>query len=316
MITTLRAAAAISAAILLGASTPCAAFTVEGVEYAPLSAAEAEVTGADKTLAGRVAIPAAVSYDGATYAVTAVGDGAFEDCSAVTSLEIPGSVVSVGNDAFSFCSSLAEVVIADSPRPLSLGYIPNLNAGIFADAPLAKLYLGRDLTYNTRRGHSPFSGSEGLKEVSIGAGVSKLGERLFSGCASLKTIASSAAVPPAVGASAFAGVDVQACRVTVPIGTVDAYASAAGWSAFANITDGVQSSVSAPAADVCSKLSIGRGHLSAESLPEGATITLYSIDGREALTLGGSSIEASVAPGMYIMLIQAGDTREIMKVSF
>ena len=314
MIKTLRAAAALSAAILLGAATPCAAVTVEGVEYTPLSGAEAELTGAPKTLAGRVAIPASVSHDGATYAVTAVGEGAFEDCSAVTSLEIPGSVVSVGNDAFSFCSSLAEVVIADSSRPLTLGYIPNLNAGIFADAPLAKLYLGRDLSYNTRRGHSPFSGSARLTEVSIGAEVSKLGERLFSGCESLKSIASSAAVPPAVGASVFDGVDSQACRVTVPSGTVEAYASAPGWSAFAYITDGAQSSVGAPEADLRSVITFDRGHLSIGRLPLGAVVTICRADGGEARSVSGGGCDIPLASGVYVVSVASGASLEVIKV--
>ena len=41
---------------------------------------------------GSVVIPGSVTYSGNTYSVTSIGASAFEDCSDLTSIEIPNSV--------------------------------------------------------------------------------------------------------------------------------------------------------------------------------------------------------------------------------
>ena len=52
---------------------------------------------------GAVTIPASVTYSGKTYSVTSIGSHAFEDCSGLTSVEIPNSVTSIGGYAFAYC---------------------------------------------------------------------------------------------------------------------------------------------------------------------------------------------------------------------
>jgi hypothetical protein len=46
--------------------------------------------------------------------VTTIGDGAFFDCSSLTSVVIPDSVTTIGDTAFAVCDSLTSVVIPDS----------------------------------------------------------------------------------------------------------------------------------------------------------------------------------------------------------
>ncbi len=48
------------------------------------------------------------------HSVTSIGECAFEDCSNLTSIEIPNSVTSIGEYAFSGCSSLTNIEIPDS----------------------------------------------------------------------------------------------------------------------------------------------------------------------------------------------------------
>ena len=45
---------------------------------------------------------------------TSIGDYAFEDCTKLTSIEIPDSVTDIGYEAFQSCTNLTSVTIPDS----------------------------------------------------------------------------------------------------------------------------------------------------------------------------------------------------------
>lgn len=80
-------------------------FEVDGIYYNILSSEDktVEVTSGSNKYSGAVTIPASVTYNSITYSVTSIGNGAFEGCHDLTSIEIPSSVTSIGNDAFSEC---------------------------------------------------------------------------------------------------------------------------------------------------------------------------------------------------------------------
>ena len=61
-----------------------------------------------------VVIPLSVDYNGATYSVTSIGDGAFFWCESLTSIQIPNSVTSIGACAFCGCTSLTSIEIPNS----------------------------------------------------------------------------------------------------------------------------------------------------------------------------------------------------------
>lgn len=60
--------------------------------------------------------------------VTSIDDFAFQDCTALTSINIPNSVTSIGTCAFKFCERLTSIIIPDS--------VTNISGGIFHDCRL------------------------------------------------------------------------------------------------------------------------------------------------------------------------------------
>ena len=101
---------AVAAVLLLGAATASAHdFEVNGIYYdinsdgTSVSVTYKGESHYTNDYSGAVTIPASVSYSGKTYSVTSIGSHAFEDCSGLTSVEIPNSVTSIGGYAFAYC---------------------------------------------------------------------------------------------------------------------------------------------------------------------------------------------------------------------
>ena len=70
----------------------------------------AEVTENPNKYSGAVSIPETVTYNGITYSVTSIGDRAFNECSGLKSVNIPGSVTCIGRAAFQGCSGLTSSI--------------------------------------------------------------------------------------------------------------------------------------------------------------------------------------------------------------
>ncbi len=135
--------------------------------------------------------------------ITEIKKYAFSGCSDLTSVTIPNSVTSIGNVAFGYCSGLNELIITDGTENLSLGC--NVSSkGLFSDCPLVKLYLGRNLSYDTGSyyGYSPFYNKTTLKEVTIGNSVTEIGGYAFCGCSGLTSITIPSSVS-SIGDEAF-----------------------------------------------------------------------------------------------------------------
>ena len=83
--------------------------------YQVLADGTAEITGYTGS-ATELVIPSEI--DG--YPVTSIGDYAFGDCTALTSIVIPDSVTRIGRWAFEHCSSLMSIKIPDSVMSIEL----------------------------------------------------------------------------------------------------------------------------------------------------------------------------------------------------
>lgn len=120
--------------------------------------------------------------------VTSIDEYAFSDCIGLKQATIGNSVTYIGDYAFCNCTGLTQLAIEDGIEILSLGCNSSgegmSGKGLFYDCPLEKLYLGRNLSYNTgvKYGYSPFSKISTLKTLTIGNAVTTISNYAFVQC--------------------------------------------------------------------------------------------------------------------------------------
>ncbi len=142
--------------------------------------------------------------------VRVIPDDLFKNCPVLESFVVGKAVETIGNRAFQGCGNLSRLVFRDGDKPLLLGYNVHepsgLGRSLFYDNPIQQLYLGRELRYpdTIYYGYAPFYRKETLTEVTIGEGVSVVGDRLFYGCTQLDNLQIEGTLS-VVGAYAFYG---------------------------------------------------------------------------------------------------------------
>ena len=181
----------------------------EGLEYEDTDG-RLTVTGAGDYDGDEIVIPSRI--DGTP--VTAVGEGAFENCENITAITIPDTVTYIGSRAFAG-TSIAYIAIPSSVSEIggqifsvcgnltevayNCDYGPS-ESGVFFNIPsLEKVSFG-----GTRVPGYICLNSVNLCEVVLGDSVTEIGYRAFSGCMNLKEI-SIPAIVGVIGAEAFSG---------------------------------------------------------------------------------------------------------------
>ena len=140
-------------------------------------------------------IPASVEYNSVTYSVTSIGQNAFHNCTALTSVTIPNSVTSIGNQAFDHCESLTSVTIGNSVTSIGTSAFESCSGLTSITIPNSVTSIG-NTAFNwcsgltsitipnsvTSIGNYAFYQCTGLTSVTIGSGVTSIGNSAFYNC--------------------------------------------------------------------------------------------------------------------------------------
>ena len=223
-------------ALLTLVSLPLQAADLSDLTYTTTNG-EVGITDCNEAATGELVIPNTIEGN----PVTSIGEGAFFNCTSLTSITIPDSVTSIGDNTFSFCRSLESINVINS----------NLNFrdvnGVLFDAEMETLLrypAGKiDLSYNipssvtsigvdafadctsltsmtipdsvTSIDNYAFYECRSLTSITIGNGVTSIGQEAFYGCTSLTSITFQGAAPT-VGINAlFNTPDGAAALVTI-----------------------------------------------------------------------------------------------------
>ncbi|EPC4008976.1 leucine-rich repeat domain-containing protein [Flavobacterium psychrophilum] len=127
---------------------------------------------------GVAEIPETVAYNSENYAVTAIGESAFEDCTTLTSVTIPNSVTSIGRYAFNMCSRLTSVTIPNRVTSIEIETFNNC-------IRLTSVTIPNSVTYIAK---SAFESCSGLTSVTIPNSVTTIGDGSFAGCSGLISV--------------------------------------------------------------------------------------------------------------------------------
>ncbi len=158
-------------------------------------------TGYEKPT-GDLIIPEQVEHDGNTYTVVSILGGTFYQCTELTSVEIPNSVIFMGSLVFYEDSALESVVFPNGITTIPEGTFLNCSSLISVTLPDSLTSINRNAFFNCESLSSfilpntlesieenAFASCSSLSgELVIPSSLQNLGDGCFSGCSSLSSV--------------------------------------------------------------------------------------------------------------------------------
>lgn len=188
-------------------------------------------TTVPKGTSGAIIIPETING----YSVTAIGYGAFEEFSNITSVVIPSTIKEIKSLAFFRCTNLQNITLNEGlsfidfssfdgcSKLLSL-IIPNSVQKIGSSAFNGCTSLSTVTINNATLtiDDSAFGGCESLSTFEMGNAVTSIGERAFSGCTKLSTMSLPESVSQ-IGISAFSNSGLTSINIPGRVETLNEY---------------------------------------------------------------------------------------------
>ena len=167
--------------------------------------------------------PAPEAYDPAGL-VTTIGDGAFMDCTSLTTITLPYFIARIGNSAFENCTALATFTTMDGADKKTAALRTIGDRAFFGNTSLNSVDVNTTKGVNTI-GVSAFENCGQLATINL-SGVTRFAEGVFRNAKALKSVTMSANASIYVGQEAF--------RNCVTLSDITARIAAADDGAFRN----------------------------------------------------------------------------------
>lgn len=167
--------------------------------------------------------PAPEAYDPAGL-VTTIGDGAFMDCTSLTTITLPYFIARIGNSAFENCTALATFTTMDGADKKTAALRTIGDRAFFGNTSLNNVDVNTTKGVNTI-GVSAFENCGQLATINL-SGVTRFAEGVFRNAKALKSVTMSASASIYVGQEAF--------RNCVTLSDITARIAAADDGAFRN----------------------------------------------------------------------------------
>ncbi len=215
-------------------------FTVNGLKYLCSPGSKTAVVMQDEsyTSLSSVTIPASITAGGTTYAVTAIGNNAFQNCYDLSTLTLSEGLISIGDNAFESCFSLSSLALPSTLRSIGSFAFIWCNGILELVIPEGCVSIGEQAFFNLYS----------LQKVELPSTLTSIAGGAFAVNPLLVSVISRINDPFVIADNTFAS-DIQwnnnveqvtppSAVLYVPVGTKGKYESVSGWSMFSKIEEG------------------------------------------------------------------------------